>query len=85
MIVNQPYDRYAGPQSREEAEKLLKSTITGSFVIRDSTKSPGDYSLSVKLNGEYRMLGRSVHACCSIRVVFVFVYIIAIHLRDILY
>lgn len=45
------YDWYHGKISRNRAEYLLSSGINGSFLIRESESSPGQYSLSVRFDG----------------------------------
>lgn len=45
------YDWYHGKISRNRAEYLLSSGINGSFLIRESESSPGQYSLSVRFEG----------------------------------
>ena len=45
------YDWYHGKISRNRAEYLLSSGINGSFLIRESESSPGQYSLSVRHEG----------------------------------
>lgn len=39
---------YYGRITRQDAEKLLSNKTEGSFLIRISESSPGDFSLSVK-------------------------------------
>eukprot|EP00128_Syssomonas_multiformis_P016802 Colp12_sorted_trinity150504_noHs@32209 len=41
---------YHGPLQRDEVDRLLSSSKPGSFLIRDSLSSKGDYVLSVKEN-----------------------------------
>ena len=45
------HDWYHGKISRNRAEYLLSSGINGSFLIRESESSPGQYSLSVRYEG----------------------------------
>lgn len=46
-----PCQWYGGKLTRKEAEtKLLSQPHDGSFLIRDSESTPGDFSLSVKQN-----------------------------------
>ena len=45
------FDWYHGKISRNRAEYLLSSGINGSFLIRESESSPGQYSLSVRYEG----------------------------------
>ncbi|CAB4002121.1 growth factor receptor-bound 2 [Paramuricea clavata] len=50
-IEMRPHDWYHGKISRNDAEELLKKqTHDGAFLIRDSERSPGDFSLSVRYN-----------------------------------
>ncbi|XP_033734735.1 growth factor receptor-bound protein 2-like [Pecten maximus] len=52
-IKMEPNDWYAGRISREQAVSLLLrgNQPDGSFLLRDSESSPGDYSLSVRFQG----------------------------------
>ena len=54
LVANQSLNRhdwYHGKISRNRAEYLLSSGINGSFLIRESESSPGQYSLSVRYEG----------------------------------
>ena len=42
---------YHGLVSREAAESRLSSEIDGSFLVRESMSRPGEYSISLKLEG----------------------------------
>jgi len=39
---------YHGSLTREQAEFLLKDTVEGSYLMRESTHYPGDYTLCLK-------------------------------------
>nr|2RVF_A Chain A, Predicted protein [Monosiga brevicollis] len=43
---------YHGPLSRTDAENSLLRMPEGTFLVRDSTSSPGDYVLSCSENGK---------------------------------
>ncbi|CAG0899676.1 unnamed protein product [Cyprideis torosa] len=47
-IEMKPHDWYYGRITRADAERLLEKKPEGSFLIRISESSPGDFSLSVK-------------------------------------
>lgn len=49
------YSWYHGSVSRQAAEQLLRSGITGSYLVRESESSPGQLSVTV------RNLGRVYH------------------------
>lgn len=49
------YPWYHGPVSRRAAEQLLRSGITGSYLVRESESAPGQLSVTV------RKLGRVYH------------------------
>ena len=53
---------YYGRITRADAEKLLSNKNEGSFIIRVSESSPGDFSLSVKY-----VLQFLISASCSIK------------------
>ncbi len=42
------YSWFAGRVSRLEAEKQLRWTDTGVFLVRESESAPGDFSVSVR-------------------------------------
>ncbi|XP_031554222.1 growth factor receptor-bound protein 2-like [Actinia tenebrosa] len=51
-IELKPYNWYHGKISRKNAEHLLmKQKFDGAFLIRESESTPGDFSLSVKFQG----------------------------------
>lgn len=53
IFVKQPHDWYVGCVRRKVSEDFLKSQpFDGAFIVRDSESSPGDFSLSVKYNGQ---------------------------------
>ncbi len=41
--------RFAGPLCREDAEVVMNVHPAGSFMVRDSTSRPGEFSISIKL------------------------------------
>ncbi|CAH1256838.1 CRKL [Branchiostoma lanceolatum] len=45
---------YFGGVSRRQSEDLLKGTTVGTFLVRDATNHPGDYSLSVSSDTRVR-------------------------------
>ncbi|XP_072029354.1 growth factor receptor-bound protein 2-B-like [Amphiura filiformis] len=47
-IEMRPYDWFHGKITRANAEGLLKKQQDGSYLIRESESTPGDFSLSVK-------------------------------------
>jgi len=60
------HDWYHGKISRNRAEYLLSSGINGSFLIRESESSPGQYSLSVRYEGRvyhYRVNNVQMEVC----------------------
>lgn len=59
---------YHGHITRERTEALLRDQPDGTFLIRDSTNFPGDYTLCVVCEGKidhYRIYGREggVYTC----------------------
>lgn len=52
-IEGKPHDWYVGHVRRKVTEDfLMKQLEDGTFVVRDSESSPGDFSLSVKYAGQ---------------------------------
>lgn len=46
------HDWYHGKISRSEAEYLLNSGVDGSFLVRESESTPGDYTISLRFEGK---------------------------------
>ncbi|CAG9536633.1 unnamed protein product [Cercopithifilaria johnstoni] len=48
----QPKPWYHGNITREHTEKILSGQADGTFLVRDSTNFPGDYTLCMAFNGK---------------------------------
>ncbi|EJW73169.1 hypothetical protein WUBG_15921, partial [Wuchereria bancrofti] len=51
---NEQYPKpwYHGNITREHTEKILSGQADGTFLVRDSTNFPGDYTLCMAFNGK---------------------------------
>ena len=44
------FARFAGPMTREDAEKILSKAKSAAYLVRDSDFRPGDLSLSINVD-----------------------------------
>ncbi|EDV22548.1 uncharacterized protein TRIADDRAFT_17867, partial [Trichoplax adhaerens] len=49
-------DWYWGKISKEDVTEKLKNTPEGSFMVRDASKVPGEYTLTLKKGGFDRLI-----------------------------